>query len=76
MSLGTTVGIFVLLFVLLGLMAWFGAAAWLIREVHQNNDTNKLFWSVSAPLLGIFGPIVYVVSTNSARSAAYGHRVD
>lgn len=76
MSLGAAVGIFVLLFVLLGVTVWIGAAAWVIREVHQNNDANKLLWSVGAPLLGIFGPIVYVVSTNSARSAAYEHRVD
>lgn len=76
MTAGTILSLLFFLLFFAVVVVWFAGAAWVIREVRQNEDPRALAWTVSAPVLGVFGPILYIVTTNSPRSAAYGNQTE
>lgn len=76
MAFALTVSVFFLALMTGAILLWGASAAWVIREVRRADHPNALMWSVGAVFLGYLGPVLYLVTQNSARSAVYGARTD
>lgn len=76
MTLASTVGVVFLGLLLLAGGLWVASAGWVIRQTRRNEDPNALAWSVGAVFLGYLGPVLYIVTQNSARDAVYGPRTE
>lgn len=76
MAFALIAGVVFLALITGAILLWGASAAWVIREVRRADHPNALMWSVGAILLGYFGPVLYLVTQNSARSAVYGTQTD